>query len=83
MHLFETGILEMIECFCTLFLVSSWLSFLLNGADVIITASYQASVEGLCQHLNVSPEKALDLISDSVALAKAASDWFITQPQVK
>uniref|UniRef100_H3D8E0 Zgc:172121 n=1 Tax=Tetraodon nigroviridis TaxID=99883 RepID=H3D8E0_TETNG len=46
--------------------------FLLSGADVISTATYQASVEGFMDHLNVSSEGAKELIMSGVQLAKEA-----------
>src|SRR5262245_29586790 len=40
------------------------------GADVAITASYQASVLGLQTHLGLSEEEAARVIQESVRLAK-------------
>ena len=57
-------------------------SFLLHGADIITTASYQASVNGYQKHLGVSASEALDLIGKSVTIAKEAKEWFMAQPQV-
>lgn len=50
-------------------------SYLDAGADVIITASYQASVEGFVKK-GFTPEHAKELIRLSVALAKDARDEF-------
>lgn len=50
--------------------------FLLSGADVISTATYQATVEGFVCHLRVSSERAKDLIMSSVQLAKEAVKSF-------
>lgn len=50
-------------------------SYLDAGADVIITASYQASVEGFVKK-GFTPEHAKDLIRLSVTLAKDARDEF-------
>jgi homocysteine S-methyltransferase len=47
-------------------------SFLESGADILITASYQASVGGFCSELGVSEDEALNLIGRSVAIAKEA-----------
>ena len=46
--------------------------FLKAGAEVIITASYQASVEGFCEFLNISKEEAVGLIKCSATLAHEA-----------
>lgn len=51
--------------------------FLLSGADVISTATYQASVEGFMDHLNVSSEGAKELIMSGVQLAKEAVESFV------
>lgn len=52
--------------------------FLLSGADVISTATYQASVEGFIHHLNVSSEGAKELIMSGVQLAKEAVETFVS-----
>ncbi|TWW57496.1 homocysteine S-methyltransferase YbgG [Takifugu flavidus] len=53
--------------------------FLLSGADVISTATYQASVEGFIRHLHVSSECAKDLIMSAVQLAKEAVKSFVSE----
>ncbi|XP_008291541.1 homocysteine S-methyltransferase 1 [Stegastes partitus] len=45
-------------------------SFLLSGADVITTATYQASISGFIEHLDVSSEGARELLMSGVHLAK-------------
>lgn len=57
-------------------------SFLDAGADVITTASYQASPEGLSHHLSVSHEDALHLIGQSVAIAKQARTEYMREKAV-
>lgn len=52
-------------------------SFLLSGADVISTATYQASVKGFTDHLNVSSERAKELIMSGVQLAKETVKSFV------
>lgn len=47
-------------------------SFLLSGADVLITATYQASIEHLVQHCRLDESKALDAIQKAVNLAHEA-----------
>lgn len=44
--------------------------FLLSGADVITTATYQASIPGFISHLEVSAERARELLMSGVHLAK-------------
>ena len=65
-----------------MFLLVSFISFLQNGADIITTASYQASIDGYYQHLGLSSDNALKLIANSVYLAQEARDWFLQQPIV-
>jgi homocysteine S-methyltransferase len=48
------------------------LNFYLAGADVAITASYQASVRGLITHLHVDDGEAVKLLKESVKVAKRA-----------
>lgn len=52
------------------------MDFLKAGADIITTASYQASVEGFMNTLNMSAEKACDLLRSSVRVATQARDDF-------
>jgi len=51
--------------------------FLESGAEVIITASYQASIEGFCDYLKVSKAEAIDLIKRSATLACEARDEYL------
>ncbi|GAB4547039.1 MAG: homocysteine S-methyltransferase [Anaerolineales bacterium] len=51
------------------------LDYFRAGADVAITASYQATVEGFARR-GLSRNQALDLMRKSVALAKSARDKF-------
>ncbi|ESP04366.1 hypothetical protein LOTGIDRAFT_170870 [Lottia gigantea] len=44
------------------------------GADISITTSYQASVEGFKEHLCLTEHQAIELIKDSVRLARSAAD---------
>ncbi|MGH0159468.1 UNVERIFIED_CONTAM: hypothetical protein FKN15_074193 [Acipenser sinensis] len=47
--------------------------FLSSGADVICTATYQASVEGFMKFLGLSSEQAVQLLMSGVYLAKEAA----------
>ncbi|XP_049579390.1 homocysteine S-methyltransferase YbgG [Syngnathus scovelli] len=51
-------------------------SFLLNGADVITTATYQASIQGFIQHLGVSSDTARELMASGLHLAVDAAMTF-------
>ncbi|KAK4997327.1 AdoMet-homocysteine methyltransferase [Elasticomyces elasticus] len=48
--------------------------YFLAGADVAITASYQASAKGLREQLQLDEDEAKDLIRTSVALARRARE---------
>jgi homocysteine S-methyltransferase len=48
------------------------LDYFLAGADIAITASYQASIIGLQQHLSLSETEAKDLVKLSATLAQEA-----------
>ncbi|XP_023195481.1 uncharacterized protein LOC102220606 isoform X1 [Xiphophorus maculatus] len=50
--------------------------FLLSGADVITTATYQASVQGFISHLGVSCDEARELLMSGVHLAKETVETF-------
>ncbi|XP_029285471.1 homocysteine S-methyltransferase 1 isoform X1 [Cottoperca gobio] len=52
--------------------------FLLSGADVITTATYQASISGFIKHLDVSSERARELLMSGVHLAKESVDRFVS-----
>lgn len=45
-------------------------SFLLSGAEIIATATYQASIPGFVGHLGVSCEEARELLMSGVQLAR-------------
>lgn len=50
------------------------LDYFLAGADVAITASYQASIRGLSEHLSLSEAQGRDLVARSATLAQEARD---------
>ncbi|KAK5931274.1 hypothetical protein CgunFtcFv8_027436 [Champsocephalus gunnari] len=52
--------------------------FLLSGADVITTATYQASVSGFMNHLDVSCDRAKELMMSGVDLAKETVERFVS-----
>jgi homocysteine S-methyltransferase len=49
------------------------------GANVAITASYQASVPGLIKHLGTSESQVKDLVKRSVRLAQDARDEYVAE----
>lgn len=51
------------------------------GADLIITNTYQASVEGFVEHLGVTSEQAYELIVRAVELAKRARSLYLEEYQ--
>ncbi|KAK3856695.1 hypothetical protein Pcinc_019310 [Petrolisthes cinctipes] len=52
------------------------LSFLSCGANILTTASYQASIPGFTTHLGITQTQALSLIARSVSLARTAIEEF-------
>lgn len=56
-------------------------SFFTAGADLIITNTYQASVGGFVEHLDVTPEQGYELILRAVDLAKQARTLYLEEYQ--
>lgn len=52
-------------------------AFLENGADILETNTYQASLEGFSKYLNLSEDEATDAIRSSVTeiLQPVCTDW--------
>ena len=57
--------------------IQAHLDFLENGAEIILTNTYQASVEGYTQHLKLDREQSIELIKSTVQLAHIARDQFL------
>lgn len=55
------------------------LDFLQSGADIIMTNTYQASVEGYMEYINLDEEQSLELIKDTVRLAHLARNKFLQE----
>lgn len=55
------------------------LDYFRAGANVAITASYQASIAGLTKHLNLNEEDAKHVIKKSVSLAREARDVYVAE----
>lgn len=51
---------------------SYYFSFIEAGSEIILTGSYQASIEGFVKHAGVTEEQAYSLIKKSVQLAQQA-----------
>lgn len=59
--------------------VQTHLDFLESGASVIITNTYQASVEGYMEYLDLEEEQCIDLIKDTVKLAHLAREKYLKE----
>lgn len=57
--------------------IQTHLDFLENGAEIILTNTYQASVEGYTTHLKLDREQSIELIKSTVKLAHIARDKFL------
>ncbi|XP_055370828.1 uncharacterized protein LOC129605223 isoform X2 [Condylostylus longicornis] len=59
--------------------VKTHLDFLKAGADIILTNTYQASVEGYMKYLGVTRDQSIDLIKKTVQLAHKARETFLKE----
>ncbi|EDW55684.1 homocysteine S-methyltransferase [Drosophila sechellia] len=59
--------------------IQTHLDFLRNGADIILTNTYQSSVEGFVKYLGVTRERGVELIQKSVQLAKQAKEQYLSE----
>ncbi|XP_074108250.1 betaine-homocysteine S-methyltransferase-like [Cotesia typhae] len=59
------------------------LDFLRSGADIIITNTYQASIDGFIQHLGLTKVESFDLIAKAVDLAKQALQVYLLETKDK
>ena len=57
--------------------IQTHLDFLESGAEIILTNTYQASVEGYMEYLHLDREQSIDLIKSTVKLAHIARDKFL------
>lgn len=55
------------------------LDYYFAGADITISASYQASIEGFCEHFGLSEAESVALIKRSVQLARNAGNAALRQ----
>lgn len=59
--------------------IQTHLDFLKAGADAILTNTYQASVEGYVEYLNLNEEESVELIKATVKLAHVARAMFLNE----
>ena len=59
------------------------LEYFRAGANIAITASYQASVPGLVKHLNITDEQAKEVVRKSVKIAHEAREEFVAETLAK
>ena len=57
--------------------IQSHLDFLNAGAEIILTNTYQASIEGYKEYLKLNDEESFELIKSTVKLAHVARDKFV------
>lgn len=58
--------------------IQSHLDFLTSGAEIILTNTYQASVEGYQEYLHLDREESVELIKSTVKLAHISRDKFLS-----
>lgn len=61
--------------------INTHLDFLRAGADLIITNTYQASVEGFMEHLGLTQQQSYELIIRGAELAKRARTLYLEEYQ--
>lgn len=59
--------------------IKTHLDFLHSGADIILTNTYQSSVEGFMKHLGTTREQSVALIEKSVVLARKAKSQYLAE----
>lgn len=59
------------------------LDFLRAGADIILTNTYQASIEGFSKYLNLSREESLNVLHKAVDYARAAVNQYMSEVENK
>jgi homocysteine S-methyltransferase len=58
--------------------IQSHLDFLESGAEIILTNTYQASVEGYQEYLHLDRDGSVELIKSTVKLAHIARDKYLS-----
>lgn len=57
-------------------IISTHLDFLKAGADIILTNTYQVSIEGFSKYMNIPEAESLDLICKAVGYARKAINLY-------
>ncbi|XP_029053428.2 homocysteine S-methyltransferase-like [Osmia bicornis bicornis] len=57
-------------------IIATHLDFLKAGADIILTNTYQASIDGFSKYMNMTEEESLNLFSKAVDYAKEAVNLY-------
>jgi S-methylmethionine-dependent homocysteine/selenocysteine methylase len=61
--------------------IKSHIDFMKNGAQIILTNTYQASVEGFMKHLKLSRKESVESIKKIVKLAQKAREIYLKNHQ--
>ncbi|XP_034474388.1 homocysteine S-methyltransferase [Drosophila innubila] len=59
--------------------INTHLDFLQNGADMILTNTYQTSVEGYMEYLELDEQQSINLIKKTVRMAHVAKEKYLTE----
>ncbi|XP_060652026.1 LOW QUALITY PROTEIN: homocysteine S-methyltransferase [Drosophila nasuta] len=59
--------------------INTHLDFLQNGADMILTNTYQTSVEGYMEYLELDEQQSIDLIKKTVRMAHVAKEKYLNE----
>ncbi|KAH8263279.1 hypothetical protein KR044_006692, partial [Drosophila immigrans] len=59
--------------------INTHLDFLQNGADMILTNTYQTSVEGYMEYLELDEQQSIDLIKKTVRMAHVAKEKYLAE----
>jgi len=60
-------------------IIDTHLDFLRNGAEVILTNTYQVSVEGFMEYLDLDVKESIELIKTTVQYAHIAKEKYLTE----
>lgn len=63
--------------------IQSHLDFLNAGAEIILTNTYQSSIEGYKEYLKLNDEESFELIKSTVKLAHVARDKYVSSNSEK
>jgi homocysteine S-methyltransferase len=58
-------------------IIRTHMDFLEAGADLILTNTYQASIEGFTEYLSITNEESIELIKSTVKLAYSKSYYLL------